>query len=158
MWALVIMAGMLMVFVANSFYTEYIQHEVPWNANDAAKDFGRYQAFAAAATLYMRDNASLMADTEVGAATIMSNAKGLPSAYASLSTTIDSSWKIHVLGGGDFLLCTGMSSGGVAKMSSLPQVLLWNPSIKWQQGNTTASGGNPLVTFDVSSTLAQKCS
>ncbi|CAN5767094.1 hypothetical protein BH11PSE12_BH11PSE12_32540 [soil metagenome] len=176
MWVLIIAAGMLSLFVANSFYTDFMGKQIPWNANDTAKDIGNFHIFAAAAELYMRDHA---ADTaffptgttvvrwanynNTGGATVqgVSRAKGLP---ATLGTTnIDPTWRIHVVNSSTYYLCTGMTMGGEVKMSNLTESPLWNPAITWQQGNLTVANGSvaanavSMVTFDVDAAGAALC-
>lgn len=177
MWIAILAAGLLSLIVANSFYTDFMAREIPWNANEMAKDAGNFHAFATAAELFMRDHASdsaylptsakLADGTSIvrwtsytmGGVTVrgLSEAKGLPSGLAQAA--IDPTWRIRT-NGASYVLCTGMTSGGVVRMANLPDNPLWNPAISWQQGNLTVNNGtNPveMVTFDVDTASAALC-
>lgn len=172
MWVLAFFAGLLSLIVANSFYTEYMDKLIPWNANETAKDVGNFHAFAVAAELYMRDHAVdtlyLPLNTTVvrwsnytngSGFTVkgLSHAKGLPPGLANVS--IDPTWRIQIVGS-SYVLCTGMSAGGVVKMANLPDSPMWNPDITWNQDNVTVMNGTSPVemkTFDVDAASAAVC-
>lgn len=172
MWIGVVAAGMLSLILAHSFFTEYMAKEIPWNANETARDVGNFHVFALAAELYMRDHAAdasyLPANTTVvrwdaykNASNLdvkgLKDAKGLPPGLQSAN--IDSTWRIEIIGS-RYVLCTGMSMGSVAQMARLPDSPLWNPGIVWQQGNLTLTNGVstfPAVTFGVDNTSANYC-
>lgn len=172
MWIGVVAAGMLSLILANSFFTEYMTKEIPWNANETARDVGNFHVFALAAELYMRDHAKdpsyLPANTTVvrwntykNASNLdvkgLKDAKGLPQGL--LSANVDPNWRIEIVGS-SYVLCTGMTTGGVAKMARLPDSPLWNPGIAWQQSNLTLTNGSntlPTVTFGVDNALADYC-
>lgn len=168
MWIVAVAAGMLSLIVANSFYIEYMTKEIPWNASDSARDVSRFHVFAAAAEIYMRDHAT---DTSflptgttvvrwetVGAVIGLRNARGLSPALANVNS-IDPAWSVRITGG-SYVLCTGMTTGGVVKMAKLPESPVWNPSTSWEQRNTTVTvSGTPVpaVSFDVDAAGAASC-
>lgn len=168
MWIAVIFASMFSLFIAHSFYTEYMSKEIPQNANDAAKDAGNFHIFALAAELYMRDHSTDTSYMPSGTTVVhwseptggplkgLKEAKALPSGLANV-TTIDPNWRIQIVGD-SYVLCTSMTMGGMVKMANMPQSRLWNPSIPWKQGNVTLSGGVRAVTFDVDAMSAAVCS
>lgn len=172
MWIAILAAGLLSLIVANSFYTDFMDREIPWNANEMAKDLGNFHVFATAAELYMRDHAAdplyLPLNTSVvrwadytngGGTTVrgLGAAKGLPPGLANAA--IDPTWRIHIVGG-SYVLCTGMTAGGVVRMANLPASPLWNPANAWQQSNLTVNNGTntvEMVTFDVEAASAALC-
>lgn len=168
MWIMALAAGILTLFLANSFYTEYMAREIPWNASDAMRDVGKYHVFALAAELYMRDHAADIAYLPTGATVVrwetsggtigLKHAKGLPAALTN--TVIDSAWRIEIIGGSSYVLCTSMSAAGTVKMANLPQSPLWNPAISWQQRNQSEFNGvneTEMVVFDVDADNAKYC-
>ncbi|QAU35245.1 hypothetical protein [Janthinobacterium sp. 17J80-10] len=177
MWIAILAAGLLSLIVANSFYTDFMVREIPWNANERVKDAGNFHAFATAAELFMRDHggdpaylptgAKLADGTSIvrwtgysmGSVNVkgLSEAKGLPAGLAQAA--IDPTWRIRTTGSG-YVLCTGMTAGGVVRMANLPDSPLWNPAITWQQANLTVNNGTnavEMVTFDVDAASAALC-
>lgn len=172
MWIAILAAGMLSLILTHSFYTDFMAKEIPWNANDSVRDVGNFHAFAAAAELYMRDHAAdplyLPLNTKVvrwhgytnaGGVTVrgLSQARGLPPALANAA--IDPTWRIHITGN-SYVLCTGMTVGGVVGMANLPASPLWNPAFTWRQDNMTINNGTQaveMVTFDVDASTASLC-
>ncbi|MBI1891890.1 MAG: hypothetical protein HYS18_14685 [Burkholderiales bacterium] len=169
MWITALAAAFLSLILAHSFYTEYMTKEIPWNAGETTKDVGNFHVFALAAELYMRDHAAdtsyLPAGTTVvhwsepdaGPLKGLNKTRGLPDGLKTAN--IDPSWRIQIASG-TYILCTGMTAGGVAKMANLPQSLWWNPSIAWKQGNYTADNSGTkvdMVTFDVNDSTADAC-
>lgn len=171
MWVLLVFGAMLSVMAVNSFYTEYMQKEVPWNANETTKNSANFKAFAAAANVYIRvhsgDTAYLPSGTQVvywsdytdrSGNTVkgLKRAVGLPAVLASAD--VDASWRIYIYDTTtfDYVLCTAMPVSSISALNSLPDHPLWNSTASWVKSGWTSVGGKSLVGFDVAKTTETK--
>lgn len=96
MWIVIVIAGMLSLFVANSAYNEYVGNAMSLTAVEAGKDVASYNAFSAAAQVYMSKSANwpvpVAPETWAVIQTNIGSGKGLPSALQNVY--IPATWGI----------------------------------------------------------------